>query len=948
MCANDSFPIEQRDLACGGWGLAPKLRRMSKRLFLLDGMALIYRAHFAFIQRPIVTSKGVNTSALLGFTNTLLDILDKRKPTHVGVAFDTPEPTTRHEVYPEYKAQREEMPEDLSDAIPHVIRMIEAFNIPVLRKPGFEADDLIGTVAKQAEKEGVETYMVTPDKDFCQLVSDKVFLMRPGRKGNDVEIMGVPEVLEKWGIERIDQVIEIQGLQGDAVDNIPGVPGVGPKTAQKLIAQFDTIENLLQNTDKLKGKQKERVEENKEQALLSKELARIIIDAPVEVTLDELELGVRNDDELKEICTEFELNAIGRRLLGNEFKAGRGSGKASEAKSDEAEEEAAAVELKTIKDVEHSYELITKAADRAALIERLSQQKSFCFDLETTGLETRSARIIGLAFSFETHTAYYVEMPHDSSAAKTALEEFRLVLEDAKIEKVGHNLKYDLSVLKWHGMGVKGRLFDTMLAHSLVEPDQRHKMDFLSELYLGYTPIPISKLIGEKGDEQLGMALVPIEEVAEYAAEDADVTWQLREKLKALLSEKGQVQVFDEVESPLLPVLVDMEREGVRIDAEALGEFSETLAEQIKGYEKKVFELAEQEFNLASPKQLGEILFDKLKLIDKPKKTKTGQYKTNEQTLQTLAPHHEIVQSILDFRQASKLKSTYADSLPGTIWSKTGRVHTTFNQAVTATGRLQSQNPNLQNIPIRTAMGREIRKAFVARDADHVLLSADYSQIELRIIAAISKDPGLIEAFEAGHDIHSATAAKVFHVELDDVDTDMRRTAKMVNFGLAYGMSAFGLSQRLAIPRKEAAGIMEEYFVQFPSLQKYMTDTVEFAQEHGYVETLTGRRRYLRDIDSRNHTVRSQAERNAINMPVQGTAADMIKVAMSRIHTALAEAKVKTRMILQVHDELVFDVPHEEVETVKPIVESNMREAIAMPVPIVVEIGTGNTWLEAH
>lgn len=914
-------------------------------------MALIYRAHFAFIQRPIVNSKGVNTSALLGFTNTLLDILEKRDPTHIGVAFDTPEPTTRHEVFPEYKAQREEMPEDLSDAIPTVIRMIEAFNIPVLRKPGFEADDLIGTVATRADKEGIETYMVTPDKDFSQLVTEHVHLMRPGRKGNDVEILGVPEVLEKWGIERIDQVIDIQGLQGDSVDNIPGVPGIGPKTAQKLIAQFDTIENLLQNTDKLKGKQKERVEENKEQALLSKELARIIIDAPVEVTFDDLKIGDRNNDELKEICIEFELNAIGRRLLGNDFKAGRGSGASkgdSPTSSEDEETEEEAVELKTIKDVDHKYELITKDADRAKFIKQLAKQASFCFDLETTGLEARSAQIIGLAFSFKANTGHYVALPHDTREAKAALDEFRQVLADPKIEKVGHNLKYDLSVLKWHGIEVGGRLFDTMLAHSLIEPDQRHKMDFLSEHYLGYTPIPISKLIGEKGDEQLGMALVPLEEVAEYAAEDADVTWQLREKLEPLLEEKGQVRVFDEVESPLLPVLVDMESEGVRIDADALKEFSGSLAEQIKEYEKKVFELAGQEFNLASPKQLGEILFDKLKLVDKPKKTKTGQYTTNEQTLQTLAPNHEIVQCILDFRQASKLKSTYADSLPETIWSKTGRVHTTFNQAVTATGRLQSQHPNLQNIPIRTAMGREIRKAFVPRDGDHLLLSADYSQIELRIIAAISKDPGLIEAFEAGHDIHAATAAKVFHVDLPDVEADQRRTAKMVNFGLAYGMSAFGLSQRLGIPRKEAAAIMEEYFVQFPSLQEYMTDTIEFAREHGYVETLTGRRRYLRDIDSRNHTVRSQAERNAINMPVQGTAADMIKVAMSRIHKALAEAGVKTRMILQVHDELVFDVPTDEAETVKPMVETNMREAIPMSVPIVVEMGTGQTWLEAH
>jgi DNA polymerase I len=920
---------------------------MAKRLFLLDGMALIYRAHFAFIHRPIVNSQGVNTSALLGFTNTLLDIIETHKPTHLGVAFDTPEPTVRHEEYPEYKAQREAMPEDLSTAIPEVFRMIEAFNIPVIKLPGFEADDLIGTIAKRAEKEDFETYMVTPDKDFAQLVSDQTFLFRPGRQGNDVEIMGVPEVLEKWGIKRIDQVIEIQGLQGDAVDNIPGVPGIGPKTAQKLIAEYDNIENLLQNTDKLKGKQKERVEENKEQALLSKNLARIIIDAPAEVTFDELEIGERNTEALREICIEFELNAIGKKLLGGDFKAGRGGGAKSTEDTAAANEEAAP-ELKTITDVKHDYQLITKPAEWQKLIGELERKKSFCFDLETTGLDPRIAQVLGLAFSFKSGSAYYVSLPHDPAEAKAALEEFRPMLENPKIEKIGHNLNYDISVLGWQGISVNGPLFDTMLAHSLIEPDQRHKMDYLAEVYLAYTPIPISKLIGEKGDEQLGMALVPLEELADYAAEDADVTWQLHEKLKPLLKEHGQEKVFYEVEAPLIPVLVAMEREGVRIDAPALAEFSGELAEQIATYQKEVFELAGQEFNLASPKQLGEVLFDKLKLVDKPKKTKTGQYTTNEQTLIQLAPKHGIVQRILDFRQASKLKSTYADSLPNTIWSRTGRVHTTYNQAVTATGRLQSQNPNLQNIPIRTAMGREIRKAFVPRDDEHVLLSADYSQIELRIIASISKDPGLVEAFENGHDIHSATAAKVFHVPLDDVDNDQRRTAKMVNFGLAYGMSAFGLSQRLGIPRREAAEIMEEYFNQFPSLQQYMTETTEFAREHGYVETLTGRRRYLRDITSRNATVRKQAERNAVNMPVQGTAADMIKIAMSRIFDALTRSGGETKMILQVHDELVFDVPEDEVDAVKPLVEKNMREAIPMAVPIVVEIGTGKTWLEAH
>lgn len=922
---------------------------MANRLFLLDGMALIYRAHFAFIQRPIMNSQGVNTSAILGFTNTLLDILQNHNPTHIGVAFDTSEPTARHKEYPEYKAQREEMPEDLSDAIPNVFRIIEAFNIPVIKLPGYEADDLIGTIAKRAEKEDeFETYMVTPDKDFAQLVSEHTFLFRPPRGGGDVEIQGIPEVLEKWGIKRIDQVIEIQGLQGDSVDNIPGIPGIGPKTAQKLIDQYDTIENLLKNTDKLKGKQKERVVEFGEQALLSKRLAKIITDAPAEVTFDELKITERNDEALKELFNEFEFNNLGKRLFG-EFKSERGGSKAPvQTEFGESATPEVPDKLKTVKDVEHDYQLVTKPADRRKLIDQLGKEKSFCFDLETTGLDPRSSKVLGLAFSFKKGAGAYVCLPYETDEARAALEEFRPLFENAAIEKVGHNLKFDVSVLDWNDLEVKGPLFDTMLAHSLLDPDGQHKMDYLSEVYLGYTPIPISKLLGEKGEEQLGMALIPQEEMAEYAAEDADITWQLRGVLEPLLKKHGQERVFYEVEAPVLPVLVDMEKEGVRIDSEALAEFSKELAGEMDRLQAEVYELAGEEFNLASPKQLGEILFEKLKLVDKPKKTRTGQYTTNEQTLLRLSSKHKIVERILDHRQASKLKSTYSDALPGAIWSKTGRVHTTYNQAVTATGRLNSQNPNLQNIPIRTEKGREIRKAFVPRDENHVLLSADYSQIELRIIAAVSQDPGLIEAFRAGHDIHAATAAKVFHVEIDEVNPQQRSTAKMVNFGLAYGMTAFGLSQRLNIPRKEAKEVMDEYFTQFPALHQYMDDTIDFAREHGYVETLTGRRRYLRDITSRNYTVRSQAERNAINMPIQGTAADMIKIAMSRVFNALNEAGVKTKMILQVHDELVFDAPKDEIETVKPLIQENMQNAIPMDVPIVVEMGTGDTWLEAH
>lgn len=929
---------------------------MPKKLFLLDGMALVYRAHFALIRGPIFTSTGINASALYGFVNTLLDILARREPTHLAVAFDTSAPTQRHEYFPEYKAQREEMPEDLRAAIPNVVRMLEAFSIPVLKLDGYEADDIIGTLATRAEKEDFETFMVTPDKDFSQLVSDKIFLYRPGRMGADSEILGVPEVLKMWGIKRIDQVIEIQGLQGDSVDNIPGVPGIGPKTAQKLIAEFDTIENLLENTDKLKGKQKERVEENKEQALLSKKLARIIIDVPIDADFDDFKLGDRDDEKLKALCVEFEFNSIGRRLFGEDFKAGRGgatamsskgSAKSSASTSDDAEA-AVAADHKTIKDTDHDYKLVVKPAERAELIARLSKLKSFCFDTETTGLDCKSARLIGLAFSFEPHKGFYVALNGDSKEIQATLEEFRPLLEDESIEKVGHNLKYDLSVLKWHGFEVRGKLFDTMLAHSLIEADQRHGMDYLAEVYLGYSPIPISKLIGEKGADQMSMALVPLEELAEYATEDADVTWQLRAKLEPLLKESGQARVYYEIEAPLVSVLVAMEHEGVRIDAEALAEFSIELGEHIERYRTEIYELAGVEFNLNSPKQLGEILFDKLKLSDKPKKTKTGQYTTNEQTLLTLANRHEVVQRILDYRGATKLKSTYVDALPAAIWSRTGRVHTTYNQAVTATGRLQSQNPNLQNIPIRTEMGREIRKAFVARDENYTLLAADYSQIELRIIAAISRDKGMLEAFEQGHDIHSATAAKVFGVELEAVDPDMRRKAKMVNFGLAYGMSAFGLAQRLGIPRREAAEIMDNYFEQFPGMKQFMSDTVEFARKNGYVETVTGRRRYLRDINSGNGTVRAGAERNAINAPIQGAAADMIKIAMSAIDRELRAGGFKTKMLLQVHDELVFDMRKDEADRVKPIIEDKMRTAIKLDVPIVVEMGVGRTWLEAH
>jgi DNA polymerase-1 len=940
---------------------------MAKKLFLLDGMALVYRAHFAFATRPIMTSKGVNTSALYGFTQTLLDIIKSQQPTHIAVVFDTQAPTQRHRDFAEYKAQREEMPEDLSAALPHVRRMTEAFNILVITLDGFEADDLIGTLVRRAEPEGFESYMVTPDKDFGQLVSARTFIYKPSRMGEGVDVLGVPEVLLKWGVARPEQVIDVLGLWGDASDNIPGVPGIGEKTAGKLIAQFGTVENLLAHTGELKGKLKENLETHREQALLSKRLATIICDAPCPVALEDLKIRERNDEEIKRLMVEFEFNSLGRRLFGDEFKAGRGFETSPPKKvpvqedftltsdSDDAppaEEKPLppplATNLKTIADTPHEYHLVTGSKDRARLIETLRGLKSFCVDTETTGLDVRQARLIGLAFSFAAGTGYYVALPPVAAESAAVLEEFRPVLEDERIEKVGHNLKFDLSVLKWHGISVRGKLFDTMVAHSLVEPEMRHGMDYLSEVHLGYTPVPITKLIGEEKAGQISMADVAPEVVAEYSAEDADVTWQLRARLEPLLREKGQERVFYEVEAPLIPVLVDMEFEGVRVDAAALAEFAVQLSREMAEHEAAIYQLAGTEFNLNSPRQLGEILFDTLKIGEKPKKTKTGQYSTNEQTLLELAGEHEIVRRLLDFREATKLKSTYADSLPGTIWPKTGRVHTTYNQVLTSTGRLNSQNPNLQNIPIRTEQGKEIRKAFVPRNEEHTLLSADYSQIELRIIAALSRETGMLEAFRQNLDIHAATAAKVYGVALELVTPEMRRKAKMVNFGIAYGISAFGLAQRLGIPRKEAAAIIDQYFAQYPGIARYMRETIEFARRHGYVETVTGRRRYLRDIRSANATVRGSAERNAINAPIQGTAADMIKLAMINIHRDLTERKLRTRMLLQVHDELVFDVYVPEEQVVRPLIAERMKTAIPLETPIVVEMGTGRTWLEAH
>jgi DNA polymerase-1 len=966
---------------------------MVKKLFLLDGMALVYRAHFVFIRSPIMTSKGVNTSALYGFTNTLLDILRNQQPTHIAVAFDTDAPTQRHVEYPEYKATRQAMPEDLSLALPHVSRMLEAFNIPVLTCDGFEADDIIGTLVRRAEKEGFESFMVTPDKDFGQLIDEHTFLYKPGRMGNEVEILGIPEILKRWGIKEPRQVIDVLALMGDSSDNIPGVPGVGEKTAMKLIGHFGKVEDLLARTGELTGRTKESVETHREQALLSKRLVTINCEAPCPINLDSLKLRPPDEEKLKSLLVEFEFNTIGKRLFGEDFKAGRGGGSQPQAhapKSDpagrkpartapeesdsqeqlvlvaepeggEAETEPpapVAANLKSIATVAHQYQIAATPDERAKLIAALQSCDAFSINTKTTSPDSKEARVVGLAFSFAPHAGHYVSVPQESIQESTAsdaglrsapvLEEFRKVLESDRIEKVGHNLKFDISVLKRHGIALRGKLFDTMVAHSLVEPDMRHGLAYLSEVYLGYEPIALHKLLGAANSENINLADAPVEKVAEYAAEYADLALQLRQALAPQLKEKEQERVFYEIEAPLIPVLADMEFEGIKLDAGTLAEFANQLSKEIDQQEKAICQMAGTTFNLNSPRQLGQILFDVMKICEAPKKTKTGQYATDEQTLLALAPDHEIVQRLLDYRTASKLKSTYTDALPATVWPKTGRIHTTYNQVMTSTGRLSSQDPNLQNIPIRTERGQEIRKAFVPRGKGYRLLSADYSQIELRIIAALAHEAGLLEAFRTGADIHTATAARVFNVFPEMVTPEMRRKAKMVNFGIAYGISAFGLAQRLGIPRREAADIIAQYFKQFPGIRNYMDDTIAFARNKGYVETVTGRRRYMRDIRSSNNTVRSGAERNAINAPIQGTAADMIKLAMIHIHNELLARGLKTRMLLQVHDELVFDLFASEEKDVRAIVEDKMKNAIKLDVPIEVEIGVGDNWLEAH
>ncbi|HEY8958097.1 DNA polymerase I [Chitinophaga sp.] len=940
---------------------------MEKKLFLLDAMALIYRAYYALIRNPRLTSAGRNTNAQFGFTTTLLDLINKEKPTHIAVAFDTHAPTERHTTYTDYKANREDAPEDLLDALPDIKRIIEGFNIPVVELDGYEADDVIGTLAWQAADAGYTVYMVTPDKDYGQLVRDNVFIYKPPYMGNKEEIMGPKEVCEKWQIKDVHQVIDILGLMGDAVDNIPGIAGIGEKTAMKLLAQYHTLENVLDNADTIGGKMGEKIKAGRENALLSKELATIITNVPV--TFHEEDFCIKDCDKgkLTDIFMELEFKTLGKRILGEGF-AGSASveAKARVVQTDlfgtatvVTEEITVTTEEtvetgnilqadKNIHNTPHEYEVIDTPEKRAALLQQLLQQSEISFDTETTGTDANEAEIVGMSFSFKKGSAYYIPMPADNTAARAIIHEFTPLFQHPTIVLIGQNIKYDMLILKWYGMEITTTLFDTMLAHYLIEPEGRRSMDALSAQYLQYEPVSIESLIGKKGKGQGNMRDVEIEKIKEYAAEDADITLQLKEKFAPMLPEKAVDKVFYDIENPLVKVLVDMEYEGIALDTQALADYSRELETEIKRAEESVYEQAGVRFKLASPKQLGEVLFEKLQLDPKAKKTRTGQYATGEDVLQKLSNKHKIVEDILIFRELSKLKSTYVDSLPLLLNKRTNRIHTSYNQAVAVTGRLSSNNPNLQNIPIRTDRGREIRKAFIPRNEEYVLLSADYSQIELRIIAAISEDKEMMAAFQQGIDIHAATAAKVYNVALEDVTPDMRRNSKSVNFGIIYGVSAFGLSENLGIPRSEAKMLIDNYFAQYPSIKKYMDDQIKFASEKGYVQTLLGRKRWLKDINSSNAVVRGFAERNAINMPIQGTAADMIKLAMIAIHKAFKERNLKSRMLLQVHDELVFDAHRSELDIIKPLILDLMRNALPLAVPVEAEMGTGNNWLEAH
>jgi len=943
-----------------------------KRLFLVDAYALIFRGYYAFIKNPRINSKGMDTSAILGFTNSLLDVIKRERPDHLAVCFDKGGSEARNELFPEYKANRDETPEAIRIAVPYIERILKAMHIPIMVKEGFEADDVIGTLSKKAEKEGYKTFMVTPDKDFAQLVSENIFMYRPVF-GGGYETWGIPEVQAKFEVEDPLQVIDFLGMMGDSADNIPGLPGVGEKTAKKFLKAYGSMEGLLANTEELKGKMKEKVEANKELGLLSKELATIMLDVPVEFDEKDFEMSKPDIQGVAEIFEELEF----RRLTDNFLKTFAPDAEAtkdttSSKKTDAAEpakpkpkagagqfslfggdgeatEEATFVSSRNnIQNTEHFYQTLQPGMGTKLFIGNLMKQKSVCFDTETTGLNPLTAELVGIAFSWEAGKGFYLPFPEDKNEAQELIEQLRPFFESKQIEKVGQNLKYDIKVLAKYNVSVQGKLFDTMLAHYLINPDMRHNMDILAETYLNYTPVSIEELIGKKGKNQKSMRDVPVEEQTEYAVEDADITFQLKEHFQNELGEANTQKLFDEIEIPLVGVLAAMELEGINLDAEFLKGLSSELDTDIKKLEAQIYQEAGEEFNIASPKQLGEILFGKMKLVDKPKKTKTGQYSTSEDVLSYLAKDHKIIGDVLAYRGLAKLKSTYVDALPEQVEDATKRVHTNYLQTVAATGRLASNDPNLQNIPIRTERGREVRKAFIPRDKDHVLLAADYSQIELRIIAALSEEENMIKAFKDGADIHASTAANVFNVPLEEVTREQRGNAKTVNFGIIYGVSAFGLSNQTDLSRTEAKELIETYYKTYPKLRQYMSEQVDFARDNGYVQTVLGRRRYLKDINSRNAVVRGAAERNAVNAPIQGSAADIIKIAMIQIHKKLSEENYKSKMLLQVHDELVFDVYKPELDKLKALIKTEMENAYKMAVPLDVDMGVGDNWLEAH
>ncbi len=931
----------------------PTMSKPEKKLFLLDAMALIYRAHFALSKNPRMNANGMNTGAIMGFTNSLLEIINKQQPTHLAVAFDTSAPTFRHEEFKEYKATRQAQPEEINIAIPIIKQIIEGFNIPILVLDGYEADDIIGTFAKTAARKDFEVYMMTPDKDFAQLVEEHIYLYKPAYMGNAVDVLGIPEVLAKFDLDNVDQVRDFLGLKGDSVDNIPGIPGVGDKTAVKLLKEFGTVENIVANSDQLKGSLQKKVQEFGEQGIFSKKLATIKIDVPMEFDEEALKYTGPVEEVLRPLFEELEFRTIANRV----FTSEEPSSVATKKKKDDSQldlfggsgdEAPTATSRSSADTVEHQYHLIDSAEKRKELINQLKSQKQFCFDTETTSLSTIDAELVGLSVSIKKGEAFYVPFGDNFEDTKAIIGEFKEVLENESILKIGQNLKYDIQVLRNYDVNVKGEIFDTMLAHYLIDPETAHSMDVMAENYLNYSPIKIESLIGPKGKKQKTLRDIEVEKVVEYAGEDADITLQLKEKLEGALKENKLEKLLVDVEQPLSFVLADMEYEGVNVDVDALAEMSKELEKESLNAQNDIFEIAGAEFNIASPKQLGEVLFDRLKLVDKPKKTKSGQYATGEDVLVKLAAEHAIASRILDFREYQKLKSTYVDALPKLVSSKDNRIHTDYRQTVAATGRLSSNNPNLQNIPIRTEKGREIRKAFVPRTEDYQIMSADYSQIELRIMAAFAQDESMMTAFKEGKDIHANTAAKVFGVDPADVEPNMRRKAKEVNFGIIYGISAFGLSQNLNIPRGEAAEIIESYFEQFPAVKQYMDEAVNKARDTGYVETILGRRRYLRNINSRNFTMRSFDERNSVNAPIQGSAADMIKVAMINIHKWMKSENLKSRMIMQVHDELVFDVHRDEIDIMKSKTDEFMKNAITLDVPMEIGLGIGQNWLEAH